>query len=292
MTRVSGSGKATRGWSVALGVVAGMAVMVAGWFRLPYSPLRRRFQRDVAALIATEQIDDGVLTADDVAGLPEVVQRFLAKSGHIGLPRASYVRTDLSDVAFTQVRGGRTLAMDYTQYNFAAQPARLAFMNTGMFGVPFQGYDFYHDGRGEMTGVLGKAVTLFDQTGPDMDRAGLVTVLAEAMFCPASLLRGYITLTQLDDYHMRGTIVWQGVTVSGEFTFNDADELVAFTSEDRAAVSSDGTVEHVPWSERFSDYQPMVDGVRFPSRMQAVWEYPDDPLVYFDGTVTDVSYGH
>ena len=276
---------------VVLAVVGGVAVLIAGWFRLPYSPLRHSFERDVAALIATGNSDDGVFTTDDFAGLPPVVQRFLTDSGYLGLPRPSYVRIDFVDVAFTQGRGGRTLTMDYTQYNFAAQPIRLAFIDTGMFGVPFQGYDSYRDGRGEMKGVIGKTVTLFDQTGQDMDRAGLVTVLAEAMFCPAALLQDYITLTSLDDHRVRGTMTWQGVTANGVFAFNDADELVAFTTDDRAAVATDGNIEHIPWSERFADYQPMTDGVRFPSRVQAVWDYPDDPLVYFDGIVAAVSYG-
>jgi len=275
---------------VILAVVAGLALMIAGWFRLPYSPLRHSFERDVAAVIAAGNSDDGVFTTDDFAGLPPVVQRFLAGSGYLGTPRASHVRIDFADVAFTQGRGGRTLTMDYTQYNFAAQPIRLAFMGTSMFGVPFQGYDSYRDGHGEMKGVIGKAVTLFDQTGPDMDRAGLVTVLAEAMFCPAVLQNDYITLTSLDDHHVRGTITWQGVTAGGVFAFNNANELVSFTTDDRAAVSSDGNIEHVPWSERFADYTPMTDGVRFPSSVQAVWEYPGDPLVYFDGAVTEVSY--
>ena len=285
-------GKAGRRMLVGLAVVVGLAVMVAGWFNLPYSPLRHSFERDVAALIATDQAGGGVFTPDDFAGMPPVVQRFLADSGYLGLPRMSYVRIHLSDVAFTQERGGRTLAMDYEQFNFAGQPARLAFMNSGLYGVPFQGYDSYRDGRGEMKGVIGKAVTLFDQTGSDMDRAGLVTVLAEAMFCPATLLQGYITLTPVDDHHVRGDIAWQGVTASGVFAFSDADELVSFTTDDRAAVAADGTIERVTWLERFADYQPMAGGVRFPSRMQAVWDYPEGPLVYFAGTVTEVSHGH
>ena len=276
---------------VGLAVLAGVAVTLVVWFRLPYSPLRSRYERDVAALVATSRVDAGVFTPDDFAGLPPVVQRFLANSGYLGRPRASYVRIGLSDVAFRQGRGGRTLIMNYTQYNFADRPARLAFMDTGLFGVPFQGYDSYRDGRGKTTGVIGKAITLFDQTGPDMDRGGLVTVLAEAMFCPSTLLQGYVTLETIDNYHVRGIITWQGITAGGVFAFNDSDDLVSFTTHDRAAIGSDGTAEHVTWSERYLDYKPLTDEVRFPSRMQAVWEYPGDPLVYFDGTVTHVSYG-
>ena len=40
-----------------------------------------------------------------------------------------------------------------------------------MFGIPFEGYDYYSDGIGGMKGVIAKVITLFNQTGTDMDKA-------------------------------------------------------------------------------------------------------------------------
>ena len=58
-----------------------------------------------------------------------------------------------------------------------------------MFGVPFEGCDYYRNGKGGMKGVIAKAITIFHQTGIDMDKACLTTFLAECMFAPTILLQ-------------------------------------------------------------------------------------------------------
>lgn len=45
----------------------------------------------------------------------------------------------------------------------------MALIDSSMFGIPFEGYDYYWNGTGGMKGVIARAITLFDQTGADMD---------------------------------------------------------------------------------------------------------------------------
>lgn len=40
--------------------------------------------------------------------------------------------------------------------------------------------------------MIAKAITLFDQTGSDMDKACLATFLAESLFAPTVLLQDYM----------------------------------------------------------------------------------------------------
>ena len=47
----------------------------------------------------------------------------------------------------------------------------MALIDSSMFGIPFEGYDYYQNETGGMKGVIAKAITLFDQTGADMDKA-------------------------------------------------------------------------------------------------------------------------
>ncbi len=51
----------------------------------------------------------------------------------------------------------------------------MALIDSSIFGIPFEGYDSYQNGTGGMKGVIAKAITLFDQTGTDMDKACLAT---------------------------------------------------------------------------------------------------------------------
>lgn len=278
---------------VALGVALILAGAVMVWFHIPYSPLKHAFDKDVNALISENKIpDEGELfTKDDFRDMPAAVQKFIARCGYIGTPKMSYLNMEFNDIAFKQGRNGPSMTIDYTQYNFVASPSRMALIDSSMFGTPFEGYDLYSGGVGGMKGVVGKAVTLFDVTGEDMDKACLVTFLAESLFVPSALLQGYITFEEISDFKVKAEITYGGQTASGIFTFNDDYEMVSFTTNDRSVAGADGTMEYVPWSAICGEYETGESGIKMPRVLKAVWNYPDGDFVYFDGIISKISYG-
>ena len=143
-----------------------------------------------------------------------------------------------------------------------------------------------------MKGVIAKAITLFDQTGADMDKACLATFLAESLFAPTILLQDYIAFEEISTHKIRATITYGGQVASGIFTFNEQYEMISFTTNDRAATGTDGSMEYIPWSAICSDYQPAPNGIKYPTKFQAVWNYQDGDFVYFDGVISEVSYGY
>ena len=194
------------------------------------------------------------------------------------------------DVDFMQGKDGLALRIDYTQYDFVSEPCRMALIDSSMFGVPFEGYDYYQNGVGGMKGVIAKGITLFHQTGEEMDKACLVTYLAESMFAPAILLQDYISFEEISDYEVKATIYYGGQTASGIFTFNEQCEYVSFTTNDRAVTNTDGIMEYIPWSAVCGEYCVSENGIKYPTRFQAIWNYPDGDFVYFDGVISTVSY--
>lgn len=260
------------------------------WFRLPYAPLKDAFEADVLRLKARQPEAEGVLTRTDAADLPEVLQRYLAHCGYFDRPQMRWMTVHYEDVAFVQNPDTPPLTIDYTQVNTVSEPARLAFIDSSLYGVPFQGYDYYQDGVGGMKGVLGKLVTLFDQRGTEMDRAALVTYLAESLFAPAILLQDNVSCETIDDHHMRATITAYDETVSGVFTFNDAGEMIRFTTNDRSYATGDGKAVLYPWSAVCGDYRLNENGLRQPTTFRAVWHLPEGDCVYFDGKVSAITY--
>jgi hypothetical protein len=158
-----------------------------------------------------------------------------------------------------------------------------------MFGIPFEGYDYYFNGKGGMKGIIGKAIQLFHQTGQEMDEACLVTYLSECLFVPVSLLQGYITFEEISALKVKATMEYYGVSVSGVFTFNDAGEMTSFVTDNRAVADTDGSYEYVRWSAVCRDYQLSENGIKYPTMFQAVWNYPDGDFVYFDGIISRIS---
>lgn len=277
-------------------IVIGVLLVLVGalmiWFNISYSPVKKQFQNDIASVLVGNQlsVDNEVFTEKDFSHLPTAIQKYIGNCGYIGTPRMSYLKMEYHNVDFSQGRNGPTLKIDYTQYNFVNEPCRMALIDSSMFGIPFEGYDYYQNGTGGMKGVIAKAITLFDQTGADMDKACLATFLAESLFAPTILLQDYIVLEEISDFEVRATITYGGQTASGIFTFNEQYEMISFTTNDRAVAGTDGSMEYVPWSALCGDYQISLNGIRYPTKFQAVWNYPDGDFIYFDGVISEVSH--
>lgn len=279
---------------VALGVVFVIVGILMIWFHIPYSPVKKDFKKDVEKLKSENylQASGRDFTEADFRGLPAPIRNYLKNSGYIGTPKMSYLTMEYHDVDFKQGKDGPSLKIDYTQYNFVKEPCRLALIDSSMFGVPFEGYDYYQNGTGGMKGVIAKVFTLFNQTGTDMDKACLVTFLAESLFAPTILLQDYISFEEINEYEVKVTIAYGGQTACGVFKFNEQYEMIAFTTEDRGVIGTDGSIEYVPWSALCSNYQMAENGIKYPTKFQAVWNYPEGDFIYFDGTIDEISYGY
>lgn len=278
-----------------MGVFIGIIIILGSilvWFHIPYSPVKRCFAKDVENLKASNRLQEEgqVFRSDEFSKLPLAIQKYIEHCGYIGTPKMSYLKMKYHDVDFMQGKDGPVLKIDYTQYDFVSEPCRMALISSSMFGVPFEGYDYYQNGIGGMKGVIAKGITLFDQTGSNMDKACLATYLAECMFAPSILLQDYISFEEISDYEVKATICYGGQTASGIFTFNEQCEYVSFTTNDRAVTNTDGIMEYIPWSAVCGEYCVSENGIKYPTRFQAIWNYPDGEFVYFDGVISTVSY--
>lgn len=277
---------------IVLCIVALIIGVILIWFLIPYSPLRSKFY-DTVKEKKRENIrfdDSDVFSSSDFESFPVAVKNYIEHCGYLGTKKQNFVKMVYHDVDFTQGKDGPKLKIDYTQYDFAKQPDRLALIESRMFGVPFQGYDYYLDGNGGMKGVIAKVFSLFHQTGNEMNQACLATYLAECFFIPSAFLENDIDVEEVDDYHIKATIIYQGQTVNGLFTFNERYEMISFTTNDRAVVNTDNTITYVPWTAECSDYILCEDGIRRPTQFRAIWNYSDGDFVYFDGSIVEISY--
>ena len=278
-------------WIAAVAAVVVLAGGIMLWFWIPFSPVKRRFRKDVSALLEESRgtAKNEIFTQEDFSHLPAAIRRYLEHCGYIGTPKMSFLKMCYHDVAFWQERNGPALRIDYLQYNFVKNPCRMALIDSRLFGIPFEGYDYYQNGRGGMKGVIAKAITLFDQKGPKMDQACLATFLAESLFAPSILLQDYISFEETGDYEVRAVIRYGGQTAGGIFTFNEACEMISFTTNDRAVTKKDGSMEYIPWSAVCGEYRLSENGIRYPSKFQAVWNGSDGDFVYFDGEISEIS---
>lgn len=266
-----------------------LILVLSVYFALPYSRLRSDFNRDTEQYRAELMMSKDFFTEKDIETLPDPVQKHFRQCGFIGKEKMSMMKAVHTDAAFVTGVDKPTLNIEYTQVNYVKEPIRFAFIDSSLYGVPFQGYDSYMEGTGSMKGVLAKQVTLFNQMGKEMDQSCLVTVLSECLVVPSLALQPFIEWESIDEMHAKATLTYYGTSVSGIFTFNDAGEMIRFTTEDRIAADFEGNVVKVPWSAVCGDYVE-EDGIRKPTTFQAIWHYPQGDQIYFDCTDVKIIY--
>ena len=182
-----------------IGVLLTVFGVVLIWFNIPYSPIKTEFQKEVSSLMTANKLpaSDYVFTEKDFSHLPDIIQKYIKNCNYIGKPKMSYLKMEYHNVDFMQNKNGPKLLINYTQYNFASGLSRMALIESSILGIPFDGYDYYKNGIGGMKGVVAKALTVFNQKGKDMDKACLVTFLAESFFIPRpvqnNIIFAYIT---------------------------------------------------------------------------------------------------
>ena len=103
-------------------------------------------------------------------------------------------------------------------------------------------------------------------------------------------VQDYIKFDEINEHQVKATISAYGQTVNGIFNFNDEYEMTSFTTNDRAVVAPDGSIEYVPWSAVCGEYKVGVDGIKLPTKFQAVWNYKDCDFIYFDGKISRIAY--
>ncbi len=274
-----------------MGVLLVIIGIVTVFFNSSYSKTRAEFSGLTGSLLAGLPGESGTFTEEDIVDLPLPVQKYFRYCGYIGTPKMSFMKAIYKDVDFSFGKDKSTIKIDNTQYNFVNKPIRIAYIDSSLYGIPFEGLDSFTAGKASMKGVLAKLFTLFNQTGEALDKSSLVTYLSECLIIPNAALQDYISWEEIDDLHAKATISHNGIVAGGIFTFNKNGEILSFETDDREAAALDGTSEKVKWSAVFSEYAEK-DGIRKPTVLQAIWHYDDGDLVYFDGKDIKIEFGY
>jgi hypothetical protein len=270
-------------WKIAL-IIGILIIGIIIFFKIPYSRTKSEFSNVIEQTIlnttgkSTEAAE--LFSEKDIANLPLPVQKYFKYCGFMGTPKMSYMKATFKDIDF-KMSADRTVKIDYTQYNFAGKPERFALIDSSLYGIPFEGLDSYRDGAGSMRGVLAKVIPLFDQRGESMDKASLVTFLAECLIFPDAAIKDYIKWEEIDDTHVKATITYYGISAEGVFTFDENGAVTSFKTKDRVATNMDGSTRQAEWSALYSGYQ-IVDGIRQPKVLKSVWHYPEGDNIYFN----------
>ena len=180
----------------------------------------------------------------------------------------------------------------FTAHQVIVPPA--GFIWNAKVGMPLGGHarvlDSYFAGEGAGRVTILSAFPVASVAGdPELNSGALHRYLAEAVWYPTALLpQSGVVWNPIDDRSATATLSDSGITVSLEFRFNDADEVVAIYSSGRFG-RFDGEYKQVPWEGHFRAYQ-IREGMRIPMYGEVGW-YEDETLnLVWKGDLLDVEY--
>ncbi len=273
---------------VALAVLL-VAIAWLGWQVRTGGALRARFERDVAAARAAAP-EAHVVSADELVGVPDPVQRYVAWAGAIGRAFPVEYRARFRG----RIRSGAStpwMPMEVEQVSFTRPPARFFFLRATMMGLPVIGLHRFVDGHASMDIRIAGVFPVLRASGPEMDRSETVTLLNDmAMLAPASLLDSTVTWEAVTFDTAVAVFTHAGNTVRARLGFDSSGQLTDFVSDDRLRASGDGrTFVRQRWSTPMSQHGRFGNH-RLPSRGVARWHSPEGVEDYAELEVVDVSW--
>jgi hypothetical protein len=264
--------------------------VVHGWASQGPRSARAEYRRRIVGALSAP-IPSTVMTEDELTSLPWPVAAYVRQSGAVGQPRVVALRARFHG----RIRGGPTKPwMTFTgeQVNsYGPQPERFFLMDAELFGLPIDVLHAFESGAATMRVRALSLFTMVDASGPEMDRGETVTIFNDlCILAPAALVDAPISWQSVDEHHVRGAYTYGTNTVTAELTFNDDHELVDFVSDDRTAISSDGTT-FTPqrWSTPISGYRSLGRS-RLGTIGEARWHASDGEFAYLEYCLDNIVY--
>lgn len=216
-----------------------------------------------------------LITEEEIAVLPPIVQKYFYYSQVIGQPRPQsfgfFARGRLRDSSTSN-----WMNVESRQYNRLNSLARVYYIE--VLGIPMKGIDSMIEGRGRMEIQLLGFLKVADAQGSEMDEAGLTTFLNDLVFCPSAYFSVPVQWEQIGENQAQLSLENQGIVVSALLTFSQEGSLINWESSNRyASIKDDYLPDH--WSTHYYEYT-MLQGMMIPTRIDVVHDYDDDPYVY------------
>jgi hypothetical protein len=152
--------------------------------------------------------------------------------------------------------------------------------------------DAYVGGKASMLGALFGMIPVVKATdGPELRAGALQRYLAESVWFPTALLpRNGLQWSPLDDTHARATLTDRATTVSLDFEFGPAGEIVStYCAGRQRAAGAGGEYVTLPWGGRYAVYQER-GGVRVPLEAEVYWVVSGREQPYYRGRNLAIEY--
>jgi hypothetical protein len=273
-------------------LIAGSALMFAAVIVVEIAGrnFNNIFKQKVTKLFGSQSKGERkVVTEEDIRDLPEPVQRYLRYTGVIGRERTAFVRLKQTG-AMRPKPDGKWFPLTAEEYYAVDNPGFVwkgCMAIAPLFSATAQ--DMYLNGRGNMHVKLMSAINIVNAKGKEMDEASLMRYFNEMQWFPSSLVSDKVKWEAIDANSAYATLTDRGMAVSALFCFDKEGKITNFIAE-RGRSTDGGKLVRTKWSTPISEYRTYGNGLRLPSKGEAVWHLDSGDYSYIKLQITEVEY--
>jgi hypothetical protein len=252
--------------------------------------MKRKYRREVRLQQKNRSAQPTqLILEEDIAHLPEPVQRFMRFTGVIGRARPHIMMVKMRG----RIRSSPDspwMSLRSEQVNWFDQPFRAFFMRAWRMGIPASGLHLYRDAAASMEIRLAGLLKIVDARGPKMNQSETVTVLNDMLFlAPGALLHPGISWQPVDGTSTKVSFTNGGITVGALVTFDPDGRLVNFMSNDRYESTDGKTYNLYPWKTPVKKYGSF-GGLNLPSLIDVIYTRPEGDFCYGTFEMTHIRY--
>lgn len=252
--------------------------------------MKRIFEKGVnEGLRRAEAVISGTITEDDLQQLPDLVQKYLRYTGVVGKEKVLNMQITFSG----RLRGKPSdgwMKLAARQYSFFDCPTRVFYLKARMKGIPVTGLHYYKNGEASMQVKVLSLFPVIDAKGDIMNQSETVTFFND-MCCmaPATLINPAIRWEIAGELSVKAYYNVNGITISAVLYFNEAGQLINFSSDDRYCYMPDKTFRLYRWTTPIEEYKN-CNGFNLPSFARAIWSYPEGEFCYGEFVIKRIDY--
>ncbi len=229
------------------------------------------------------------VTEQDILHLPAPVQKYLHYVGAVGKPKVHNVRASFMGEMKRKIDSD-WLEISAQQYEFYGDNARLFYIESSMYGIPFDGLHKYVGDSATMQIAIASLFQIVDAKGEKMTRGETVTLFNDmCLLAPATLIDSSIRWEIIDSLTVKAAFTNRNQTISAILFFNQTGELTNFSSDDRYLSEDGETYYNYQWTTPVKAYKEFT-GRKIPTYAEAIWHTPEGEFPYARFETIEIEY--
>ncbi|HNY58967.1 MAG TPA: hypothetical protein PK345_01905 [Bacteroidales bacterium] len=228
-----------------------------------------------------------VFTEELIKDLPEPLKKYLRICGYVNTPVPINANVYWAESWLKMSPEKEWRKLHTTQFNSVKPIGRSAYMK--ILGMPVAARDLYRDGYGEMNVKLLNLIKVAFDNSKEVAQSALITTFCEFMLIPGYLLLDNVKWEQIDDYSIRGTVVDNGIEVSGIFYFNEEGLFTHFETFDRYFTTGKNSYKKVKFSVVVESYKTQYK-LKIGEKVKVMWHLPEGDYEYYKGTIDRIEF--